>query len=132
MQLKGENMQSIEQAEQIGKQFVEAYYSQFKNDKSGLGRFYQDQSILTWEGQRFIGSQAISQRLAGLPFGQIEFQMSTLDCQPTITNGVLVFVTGQLITEGESKPLKFSQIFHLLNANNSWVLANDMFRLNYA
>jgi len=47
------------------------------------------------------------------------------------SGGVLVFVTGQLLTEGESRPMAFSQVFHLAPMNNSWVVTNDIFRLNY-
>ena len=36
-----------------------------------------------------------------------------------------------LQTEGESKPLNFSQTFHLMPVGSSFVVTNDMFRLNY-
>lgn len=124
-------MQSVDQAETIGKQFVDHYYTVFKTDRANLGRLYHTESIMNWEGKRHIGQQAIATHLAGLPFGNIDFKFSTVDCQPTAGSGVVVFVTGQLITEGETKPLNFSQVFHLMNANNSWMLSNDMFRLNY-
>lgn len=125
-------MQTPEQAEGIGKQFADLYYNTFKTDKGAMGRLYQEQSILTWEGKRFIGQAAIAQHLQGLPFGKIDFRLTTMDVQPTVTNGIMVFVTGQLVTEGETKPLQFSQLFHLVHANNTWVLLNDMFRLNFA
>lgn len=58
----------------------------------------------------------------------------------------MVFVSGNLIvrrpasrclwvsdaspqTEGESRPNKFSQVFHLMPAGTSWFVYNDMFRL---
>ena len=123
-------MQSPDQAEQIGKQFAEHYYNTFKTDRSSLGRLYHPESIMNWEGKRHIGQQAISQHLAALPFGKVEFKFSTLDTQPTASSGVLVFVTGQLMTEGEARALNFSQVFMLMNANNAWMLSNDMFRLN--
>jgi hypothetical protein len=124
-------MQSVEQAEVIGKQFVEHYYNTFKTDKGSLGRLYHAESIMNWENKRHIGQQAIATHLAGLPFGKIDFKIVTVDCQPTASSGVIVFVTGQLVTEGESRPLCFSQIFHLMNANSAWMLSNDMFRLNH-
>jgi len=33
--------------------------------------------------------------------------------------------------EGESRPQKFSQVFHLMPAGASWFVFNDLFRLNY-
>ena len=43
-----------------------------------------------------------------------------------------MFVTGQLLPEGESNPLKFSQAFHLAAVGGSYAVTNDVFRLNYA
>lgn len=126
------SMANAEQADAIGKQFADHYYNTFKTDRNQLGRLYQEQSILTWEGRRFIGQQAVAQHMAGLPFGKIDFRLTTVDCQPAPNNCIMVFTTGQLLTEGESNPLKFSQLFQLVNANSTWVLANDMFRLNLA
>ena len=34
-------------------------------------------------------------------------------------------------TEGESRAIKFSQVFHLMPAGTSWFVFNDLFRLNY-
>lgn len=34
-------------------------------------------------------------------------------------------------TEGEANALKFSQVFHLMPVGTSFVVTNDMFRLNY-
>jgi hypothetical protein len=34
--------------------------------------------------------------------------------------------------EGESNALKFSQVFHLAPVAGSFVVTNDLFRLNYA
>jgi len=87
--------------------------------------------MLTFEGQKFQGSQAIAQKLAALPFAQCKVQPSSMDFQPSVSGGILVFVTGNIITEGESNPLKFSQVFHLMPVNNSFVVTNDLFRLNY-
>lgn len=123
-------MQSIEQAETIGKQFVQHFYQVFKTDRANLGRLYHTESVLNWEQKRFVGQQNIGQHLASLPFGSIDFKFTTVDCQPTAASGVLVFVTGQLITEGETRALNFSQVFLLINVNNAWLLSNDMFRLN--
>lgn len=33
--------------------------------------------------------------------------------------------------DGESNALKFSQVFHLMPVGSSFVVTNDMFRLNY-
>ena len=53
-----------------------------------------------------------------------------MDAQPT-PNGILVFVDGHVLTEGEdSAPLRFAQIFHLVeNGQGSYFVFNDIFNL---
>jgi hypothetical protein len=127
----------------------------------------QNESILTFEGQKSLGAPAIVQKLTSLPF-QVEREreqrsralflfptsassqpifyslspfffcqsckhhVSSIDAQPSVAGGIMVFVTGQLLPEGESNALKFSQVFHLAPVGGSFVVTNDLFRLNYA
>lgn len=111
-------------------------------------------------------------KLTSLPFQACQHRVSSLDAQPSVSNGILVFVTGQLLVcgalrpgkggemwrgeeaqpwarglpptdsappsavslvqpEGETNPLKFSQTFHLVPVGGSYIVSNDLFRLNY-
>lgn len=117
--------------EAVGKAFLEYYYSIFQTARQNLAGLYQDASMLTFEGQKFQGAQAIVQKLSSLPFQQCRVTPATMDFQPSVSGGIIVFVTGQIQTEGESNAIKFSQVFHLAPLNNSFVVTNDMFRLNY-
>jgi len=85
-----------QQAEEVGKAFVVAYYQMFESDRAGLGSLYEAQSMLTFEGQTFIGAQAIAQKLQGLPLNQSRIHLSSLDAQPPMAGGVLVLVTGTI------------------------------------
>lgn len=87
--------------------------------------------MLTFEGQKFQGTQAIVAKLAALPFNQAKVNPTSMDFQPSVAGGIMVFVTGSIQTEGESNALKFSQVFHLMPVGQSFVVTNDMFRLNY-
>jgi hypothetical protein len=71
------------------------------------------------------------QKLGALPFANCQHRVASLDAQPSVGGGILVFVTGQLLPEGETNPLKFSQAFHLVPVGGSFVVTNDLFRLNY-
>lgn len=42
----------------------------------------------------------IMQKLTSLPFQQCKHHISSLDAQPSLSGGVLVFVTGQLLVGG--------------------------------
>ncbi|KAG6402881.1 hypothetical protein SASPL_135095 [Salvia splendens] len=94
----------------VSKAFVEHYYSTFDSNRAGLANLYQDGSMLTFEGQKIMGSANIVAKLTGLPFQQCQHQISTVDCQPSgPAGGMVVFVSGNLQLAGEQHVLKFSQ-----------------------
>lgn len=66
----------------------------------------------------------IMQKLTALPFQACQHRISSLDAQPSVSGGILVFVTGQLLPEGETNALKFSQTFHLMAVGGSYVVSN--------
>ncbi|MBA0586148.1 hypothetical protein Gorai_016898 [Gossypium raimondii] len=89
--------------------------------------------MLTFEGQKIQGSQSIVAKLTSLPFQQCKHNITTVDCQPSGSGGMLVFVSGNLQLAGEQHALKFSQMFHLMpTPQGSFYVLNDIFRLNYA
>ncbi|KAK1281932.1 Nuclear transport factor 2 [Acorus calamus] len=118
----------------VAKAFVDHYYSTFDSNRAALVGLYQDSSMLTFEAEKLMGSQAIVAKLAGLPFQQCLHKISTTDCQPSgPAGGMLVFVSGTLQLQGEQHPLKFSQVFHLMpTPQGSFYVLNDIFRLIYA
>ena len=86
---------------------------------------------MTFEGEQFQGQQAIVTKLAGLPFQRVQHQVVKADMQPNPTNGgIICFVTGNLLVDDNTNPLKFAEVFHLVPAGGSWAICNDMFRLN--
>ncbi|RAL38168.1 unnamed protein product [Cuscuta campestris] len=118
----------------LAKAFVEHYYSTFDSNRANLAGLYQEGSMLTFEGQKILGSANIVSKLTGLPFQQCKHNVTTVDCQPSVTQGgFIVFVSGSLQLAGEQHALKFSQMFHLMpTPNGSFYVHNDIFRLNYA
>ncbi|XP_072303250.1 nuclear transport factor 2-like [Eucyclogobius newberryi] len=114
----------------IGQDFVQAYYQQFDNtDRSTLGSLYSDGACLTWEGQPFHGREAISGKLASLPFKRIKHVITEQDFQPTIDSCILIMVFGQLQAD-DDLPMGFHQVFLLKSApNGAWACTNDVFRL---
>ncbi|KAK1632230.1 hypothetical protein QYE76_006545 [Lolium multiflorum] len=117
----------------VAKAFVEHYYRTFDSNRAGLVGLYQEGSMLSFEGEKFMGAAAISAKLTSLPFDKCLHKVVTVDCQPAgPTGGVLVFVSGSLQAgEGEHQ-IKFSQMFHLMPVGpGNFYVQNDMFRLNY-
>ena len=78
-----------------------------------------------------MGPQQIMEKLGGMP--SISHKIVTFDAQPTFNNGILCFVSGDLIIDGNNEqPLKFAQTFHLcVGGSAGYYCHNDLFRLNY-
>ncbi|PVU96809.1 hypothetical protein BB561_000909 [Smittium simulii] len=122
------------QMEEVAKQFTEFYYNTFDSGRTNLAALYRNSSMLTFEGQQFLGAPQITEKLVSLPFQKVAHKVSTYDVQPSNTQGnsIMVLVTGQLLIDEESNPQQFSQTFQLCNDNGNWYVQNDIFRLNYA
>ncbi|CAL1372612.1 unnamed protein product [Linum trigynum] len=76
-----------EQVETLGKAFVDHYYHLFDADRSSLSSLYQPTSMLTFEGQKFVGAADITAKLRGLPFDQCKHAVSTIDSQAAAGHG---------------------------------------------
>eukprot|EP01091_Cochliopodium_minus_P006096 TRINITY_DN15977_c0_g1_i1.p1 TRINITY_DN15977_c0_g1~~TRINITY_DN15977_c0_g1_i1.p1 ORF type:complete len:126 (+),score=31.16 TRINITY_DN15977_c0_g1_i1:20-397(+) len=121
--------------EKVSESFLEHYYKLFCSDKSQLAPLYQQNSMLTFEGEKFLGTEKIMEKFSnGLKFTKAQIRFSTKDSQPSPGNGVLIFVCGEILADGEENPLRFSQIFNLqpvANKQGSYYINNDLFRLVY-
>jgi len=117
----------------VSKAFVSHYYTVFDSDRSKLGGLYQDNSMLTFEGERTQGRTAIVAKLTALSFQQVAHKVDTMDAQPAPGNGIVVFVSGALQVDGGQNPLRFAQVFNLqpTGVAGGFYVLNDMFRLNY-
>nr|CAD1824484.1 unnamed protein product [Ananas comosus var. bracteatus] len=52
----------------MAREFVEHYCMTFNRNRAALGELYQEGSMLTFEGDKIQGAQAIVAKLASLPF----------------------------------------------------------------
>ena len=48
---------------EIGPAFAQHYYNMFDTNRVGLADLYQDQSMLTFENEQFMGKQGIMTKL---------------------------------------------------------------------
>lgn len=51
---------------------------------------------MTFEGAQVQGAQKIVEKFMSLTFKEVKHDVQTIDCQPSLTGGVLVMVSGQL------------------------------------
>eukprot|EP01006_Ploeotia_vitrea_P059750 TRINITY_DN74731_c0_g1_i1.p2 TRINITY_DN74731_c0_g1~~TRINITY_DN74731_c0_g1_i1.p2 ORF type:complete len:144 (+),score=67.19 TRINITY_DN74731_c0_g1_i1:61-432(+) len=117
---------------QVAMAFVKHYYTMFDSNRQQLAGLYQDASKLSFEGQSFVGTKNIMQKLLTLKFQKSKHTVTSLDVQPSGCGGLLVFVAGTMNIDGDANAVKFSQMFHLMPTQQKtfWV-HNDIFRLNY-
>ncbi|KAF9580639.1 Nuclear transport factor 2 [Lunasporangiospora selenospora] len=116
-------------AREIAEQFVKFYYQTFDTNRAGLAHLYRDTSMMSFESAETMSAVAIVEKLVSLPFSKVEHKILSVDAQPVDAN-ILILVSGQLLTDGESHPQFFSQSFLLKNDGNFYI-AHDIFRLIY-
>lgn len=119
-------------AEEIATAFVQHFYQTFDNSGvDALAGLFNDQSMLTFEGQQVGGSAAaIIDKLRSV--GAVTHSVKTTDVQPSSNpNAIIIFVTGAIKIGGDN-PLHFCEFFHLVStAPGQYYVHNDVFRLNY-
>ncbi|KAK4109782.1 nuclear transport factor 2 [Canariomyces notabilis] len=114
----------------IANQFVEHYYRTFDTDRKALAGLYRENSMLTFEGTQHLGAPSIAEKLTNLPFQKVTHQSAPPEAQPTANGGIIILVTGQLVVDDESRPLPYSQTFHLCqDPAGQWFVYNDIFKL---
>ncbi len=65
--------------------------------------------MLSFEGQKFQGPQAIIGKLASMPFGMCKVAISSKDFQPSVSGGIMVFVTGNIAVSRPCAPARTHQ-----------------------
>ena len=93
--------------ETVGRQFVDHYYATFTelSTRPQLMNLYAEQSMMSFEGEQFLGAQSILEKLH--KFGTVHHKITTFDAQPTAGEGIICMISGDLSIEG-GNPLKFA------------------------
>ena len=113
----------------VGQQFVNHYYSSFK-DKAALAGLYTDQSLLTYEGEQFMGVEAIMGKLSGLPNIDFDATNAVTDFQPSVNEGIFAMINCSMAIDG-GQPLRFTQTFLLQKGGEAgYYVHNEVFRLS--
>mmetsp|Transcript_3639 Transcript_3639/g.4346 ORF Transcript_3639/g.4346 Transcript_3639/m.4346 type:complete len:122 (-) Transcript_3639:27-392(-) len=117
-------------ADDVAKAFCQHYYTTKDSNVAALAGLYNQQSIMTFEGQQFAGTQNIMQKLQSV--GQVKHVVKGMDVQPSTSNtAILIFVTGTVQIDN-GNPLHFCEMFQLVaTAPEAYYVHNDIFRLNY-
>lgn len=118
----------------IGREFVRCYYTLLHDNPNKLHRFYLDQSTFVHGNQTdetaecVSGQRAIHEKIMSLNFIDCRTKIKHVDSQPTIDNGVVVQVSGELSNAGKL-PRRFMQTFVLGSQTpRKYYVHNDIFR----
>ncbi|CAF0898905.1 unnamed protein product [Didymodactylos carnosus] len=121
---------------EVGRAFVHQYYTLLHQAPHLLHRFYSTDSTFIHGGvdrpgnveQPAVGPQDISRRITDLNLRDCHAKIRQVDSHPTIGDGVVVQVTGELSNGGE--PMRrFMQTFVLApRSPKKYYVQNDIFR----
>eukprot|EP00796_Vickermania_ingenoplastis_P009525 gene9525-6685_t len=114
---------------EVGAGFAQHYYTFFSSDRNQLAGIYRPQTLLTWQSEQIQGGENIIARFANLGFTEAMFKSDVVDCQPSLSGGVLVVVNGEVLLKGEEHPLKFNDVFHLAQDGGQWYVSNQIFNI---
>ncbi|KPA76018.1 putative nuclear transport factor 2 [Leptomonas pyrrhocoris] len=115
--------------QEVGTGFVQHYYNFFSTQRAQLAGIYRPSTLLTWQSEQMQGVDAIMARFANLGFSEAAFKQDNVDCQPSLSGGVLVVVNGEVALKDERHPLKFNDVFHLASDNGQWYVSNQVFNI---
>lgn len=113
---------------EVANHFVKFYYEKFSQNRAELLALYRNESILSWENKTIQGGADILKKLQEIP-RSVKFQLTTLDSHPTVNEGVLILVIGDLSIDG-GPVMKFSHVFHLQKGGAAYFVLNEIFRLS--
>lgn len=140
-------------AQEVGWQFVQEYYTFLNKDSGKLHCFYKDESRMTHAMTASAESSCLGQQQIFNKFKELDLQgskviISSIDTQQSIAGGILgkltdllrclplyfsqliflVTVLGQLHSRKENTLKPFSQTFFLAEQPNGYFVLNDIFR----
>ena len=113
----------IKTADNIGRQFLQAFFQQ----NADISNFYGNDSILSFEGEVFVGRDDIMGKLKQLQVSTIPTNYSV---QPS-NNGILIFCSGNFQIAGEQNQMPFVRCIFLVNSGGSYYIKNDIYKITF-
>eukprot|EP00897_Mesotaenium_endlicherianum_P001582 jgi/Mesen1/1451/ME000132S00397 len=120
-------------ASMVGNAFVVQYYNVLHQQPDCVHKFYTDASRLTRaEGgpkgpvETVMTQAAIHEKVMSVQYGDGKAEIHSVDSQESLGGGVLVMVTGVLISKTGGR--NFVQTFFLAPQDNGYFVLNDVFR----
>lgn len=109
-------------AKNIGSQFLQAF---FGKGPVNYANFYGNDSVLTFESEVYFGQQNIAEKLSSL---NLASNFTNYEVQPSVA-GILIYVSGSCCIAGETNQIPFSRVMFLAQANGSYYVKNDIYKI---
>lgn len=119
-------MSGQDECNNIGKSFLQQYFG--SHSEEHYANFYGNDSMLSVENDKFVGTKNIAEKLASI---KSQYKVTFHEIQPS-QNGILIFLSGQMVLDGETNPINFHRIFFLAaSQTGSLYVKNDMFLITF-
>ena len=112
-------------AKNIGQQFLQTF---FGKGPVNYANFYGNDSVLTFEAEVFFGQAKICEKLQNL---NLVSNFTNFEVQPSVV-GILIFVSGTCCISGETNQIPFMRVMFLAQANGSYYVKNDIYKITFA
>ncbi|GJP39934.1 hypothetical protein CLOM_g24252 [Closterium sp. NIES-68] len=123
---------------EVGKAFASQYYTVMHTQPHDVHKFYVDESKFTRAerlgipGETVTTMQGIHSKVMSLDSCEVKAEIKSVDCQESLSGGVLVVVTGShcytSTSGGPGERRGFVQSFFLAPQQNGFYVLNDIFR----
>jgi Ras GTPase-activating protein-binding protein 1 len=129
-------MDDVPSAQSVGREFVRQYYTMLNERPESLHRFFSHTSSYVHGGVEKPGEEqppvkgqlAIHQKIMSLGFKDCHAKIRQVDCQETVSNAVVIQVTGEL-SNNMGPMRRFMQTFVLARQSpKMFYVHNDIFR----
>ena len=140
------------EASELAKGFIQHYYRLYDGgyaQRQQLHSMYTPTSVVDYEGNRLVGPQQIMEKFVGnaaeeTPGLPLVYHDPSMSCDIQLIKGldiVLIMLVGTVFVDNtlderigqmkHEKPLKFAQMFLISKQGTSYIVGNQIFRLNY-
>lgn len=116
--------------DRLGKIYVAQFYTLFDDPSKRLSLvslYHYDDSMLSYEGEKFHGTKQIIEKFQKLNLRKIERSITSVDSQSLRGGGVIINVVGR-VEANDNPSQRYAQTFVFKPQKGSFFLQNDIFR----
>jgi len=120
----------------VGHKFVSYYYELYDTNINLVYNFYNDDAILTFENNEYIGKDNIRNKYNLLKLNKIEHKLLNINIQPVYINSIhtkiMINCVGQMRENqgfNNYKIYNYIETFILNQCNNNWCVQNHIFNI---